>query len=293
MDFEASPTRGHYFWLVENVKDRSLLSAGVNAIRSPYRSRLDSLAGAERTACGGFGAPRPRAPARTLDALYANCDPSRLTTAKQPSRIRLTRIRHRSPALCASLKPTRHGPPRWPWSCCQNPKSLTRSLAEWLSAPSVRLTPEGVDSPRLVAKRSSHPPAVESRRGVAVERSREHVFQRPAPTAHRRAPGRQGRPGRFHGCLGLGPALVLRALWDDHLQLDRILRRLGRGPRDPGGANSPSAPSRWSPIACWIRPPSTAWHPGWTPPTSATTAGGVGCRSGATTPRAKPARRRA
>ena len=32
-----------------------------------------------------------------------------------------------------------------------------------------------------------------------------------------------------------GPLLVLRALWDDHLQLDRILRRLGRGPRDPGG----------------------------------------------------------
>ena len=32
-----------------------------------------------------------------------------------------------------------------------------------------------------------------------------------------------------------GTLLVLRALWDDHLQLDRIPRRLGRGPRDPGG----------------------------------------------------------
>lgn len=32
-----------------------------------------------------------------------------------------------------------------------------------------------------------------------------------------------------------GPLLVLRALWDDHLHLDRILRRLGRGPRDPTG----------------------------------------------------------
>ena len=32
-----------------------------------------------------------------------------------------------------------------------------------------------------------------------------------------------------------GPLLVLRTLWDEHLQLDRILRRLGRGPRDPAG----------------------------------------------------------
>lgn len=32
-----------------------------------------------------------------------------------------------------------------------------------------------------------------------------------------------------------GPLLVLRALWDDHLQLDRILCRLGHGSRDPGG----------------------------------------------------------
>ena len=52
--------RQHDLWPVENVKDFQLLTLGVDAIGIPDQSRSDLSAGAQRTACGGFEAPRPR-----------------------------------------------------------------------------------------------------------------------------------------------------------------------------------------------------------------------------------------
>lgn len=52
--------RQHDLWPVENVKDFQLLTPGVDAIGIPDPSRSALSAGAHRTACSGFAAPRPR-----------------------------------------------------------------------------------------------------------------------------------------------------------------------------------------------------------------------------------------
>ena len=69
----------------------------------------DLWVGTERTACGGFAAPRPRRvrPRRTLSVTYTNSDPSRLATANPPSRDPLAHTWRGCSALRACLTPIR------------------------------------------------------------------------------------------------------------------------------------------------------------------------------------------
>ena len=57
LDRRASP---RLYRPVANVKGSWLLSTGVDALGIPDQSRLGRMVGADRTACDGCGAPRPR-----------------------------------------------------------------------------------------------------------------------------------------------------------------------------------------------------------------------------------------
>ena len=88
--------------------------------------------------CSSEDRGRPRL---TLSVTYAPCDPSRLTVAHPASRKPLEPTQRWSPALRARLEATRRCPRGWSCPRCQQPQSLSRSLAGYVSPPSVQLTP--------------------------------------------------------------------------------------------------------------------------------------------------------
>lgn len=109
--------RVHDLWRIENVEDFSLLSGGLGAVGNPDQSRSNRLVAADRTACGGFGSPRPRlracALAECISVPYASGGDCRLTAANPLSRKPLARSGSSSLVRRASLKPSHHGAPRW------------------------------------------------------------------------------------------------------------------------------------------------------------------------------------
>ena len=129
----------------------------------PEQSRLDRLAGANRTACGGFGAPvpRPRASAPLPSAMRCRCE-----SRSQPTNGRVSSVSNTARGPPAKESGTARSletePPR-PSSL----DSLPPSATEIISAVAGRLPisaqrpphPKGLDSPSLIAKRPARQPA--------------------------------------------------------------------------------------------------------------------------------------
>ena len=109
--------RGHDIRPVENVKDSWLLSTGVDALGIPDQSQLDRMVGSDRIACGGCGAPQPRAQASALrlNAMRYLCASRSQPTDRRESAILESACAHpgKTPALRAGWKPSRHRPPCW------------------------------------------------------------------------------------------------------------------------------------------------------------------------------------
>ena len=133
------------------------MSAGVDVSGVPEQSRLDRLAGANRTACGGFGAPgpRPRAGARSPNAMRCRSESRSQPTDDRVSSVSETARGH--PALESGT--ARSLETELPRPSSLDP--LPPSAAEIISAVAGRLPlsaerpthPKGLDSPSLIAKR--------------------------------------------------------------------------------------------------------------------------------------------